>query len=276
MSTMINYKNRFTICCAIVTYNGSKNVERQVIELQDSCAIVIIDNGSNSEYITFLKSLKNKYNVQLILNEVNAGLATALNQGLQYADENGYPYFLTLDQDSFFVKENIDIMISAFSKNDSIVSVGPNLKSKKSCFVNYLITSGNIVKTDVLKKLGGYDSKLFIDNIDIEISFRFLANNMKMYAVGGTIFKHKIGEIERSPILRIKYLSHSPDRFYWMYRNERYLLKKYNKKLKKLCFKSYLASCFGVLKVIILEKNKLKKIKQIHRGWKDGKTVAND
>lgn len=262
------------VCCAIVTYNGNLNVERQVKELMNSCQLIIIDNHSSQDFVDYLINLKLNYSFKLVLNDDNLGLSHALNQGLSYAKENGCKYLLTLDQDSFFYKENIESLISSFAIDQKIASVGPSYKkNENSSFVNYLITSGNIVLVDVLASIGGYDEKLFIDNIDIEISFRLLKNGYKLYLNSDVFFEHKIGEYEKSYIFGIKYLSHSPDRFYWMYRNERYLLRKYRKIFKWLCFKSRIISLLCVCKVLLIERNKFKKIKMIIRGWKDGKLL---
>ena len=115
---------------------------------------------------------------------------------------------------------------------------------------------------DIIKNIGGYDEELFIDNIDIELSFRLIVNGYKLAQVKNTQIIHKIGEPEKSRIFRIKYYSHSPERFYWMYRNERYLIRKYYHSLKKLCIKSYFASVLMVLKVIFIERYKLAKLKK--------------
>lgn len=264
------------LCCVIVSYNCEHNIEKQIQNLCDNLHLIVVDNGSNQESINFLKSLKEKYDFILVLNEENIGLSKALNQGIDFAKRIGSKYLLTLDQDSFFDIENVEKMINCIDIEKRVVSVGPcyDENIKENTNVNFLITSGNIVLLSIFDELGKFDENLFIDQIDIEFSFRLLVNNYQMMMVKDTKMIHKIGELERSYIFKIKYLSHSPKRFYYMYRNERYLLRKYRSKLRWLCFKSYLASMLGVLKVIFIERNKTAKLKQIIKGNRDGKKIA--
>ena len=269
-------KNSPSICTLIVTYNGTDNVEKQISEYSGISSLVVVDNGSNSNFVDSLKQLNSRFHFELILNNENKGLSCALNQGLDYALKIGAKYLLTMDQDSFIDGNTIKKLMDAFEFDKSVVSVGPYYGETcdNTTYVNYLITSGNIIDVEVLNKLGGYDNNLFIDNIDIEISFRLLVNGYKMVQVGGTSFNHKIGEMERSRIFKIKYYSHSPERFYWMYRNERYLIRKYKKSLPYLCFKSRVVSILYLLKVLFVERNRFAKIKKARIGWKDGKNIS--
>lgn len=264
------------ICAVIVSYNGDNNIEKQISEFCDFCNLIVIDNGSLNEFVEYLINLKKKYDFELIINKTNFGLAKALNQGLEFATDLKCKYLLTLDQDSFLKKEFVLTMKKEIDFEKRVISVGPYYQGKNdnTMDVNYLITSGNLILIDVLNKLGKYDEILFIDQIDIELSFRLLINNYKMALVKNTRIVHKIGEIERSYIFRIKYFSHSPNRFYYMFRNERYLLLKYGKQLKYLCFKSRIATFLMFIRIIFIERRKVAKLRQALKGWHDGKKLG--
>lgn len=262
------------ICCVIVTYNGDSNLEVQIKELCNVTCVVIVDNGSSREFKIYIKRLLEKYDFHYIDNLHNIGLSAALNQGLEYANSLKAEYLLTLDQDSFFPKRNIDSMVKRI--DDKVVSVGPFFNREKNNHekkVNYLITSGNLVKVSVLNEIGGFDEKLFIDQIDIELSFRLLTHNYNLVKVSNTYIKHEIGFLEKSAFLRINHHAHSSERYYYMFRNERYILRKYGKKLTLLCIKSFLASSIIILKILFIENDKKNKIINVIKGWKNGKNL---
>lgn len=263
------------ICCVIVSYNSDHDIEKQIKECSEYLNLLVVDNGSGEEVVSYLKSLQKTYKFELLVNVTNIGLSKALNQGVEYARKIKATYLLTLDQDSFLSLDNINKLVEAINPEEKIVSVGPYYQSPKEnhSFVNFLITSGNLVSLSVFDDIGVFDDQLFIDQIDIEFSFRLLINGYKMLMVGGSSIAHKIGNLERSYIFKIRYYSHSPQRFYYMYRNERYLNRKYAKKLKWICFKSRVAAFLYLFKIIFLERNKIVKLKSIFKGYHDGKKL---
>ena len=265
------------LCICVVFYNGDLDIEEKVKMLSIvSKHVLIIDNHSLETYQeVFLRMKKNNYNVSVISNKLNMGVAYALNQGLKFANEKGCKLLLTLDQDSTINEETIKKLIQSIDPKNRIVSVGPyygeKITDKKySTNVNYLITSGNIVYVPVILKIGGYNSKLFIDCVDIDFSFNILCHGFKQKKIGGTFLKHKIGEYENSRILKIKYKSHSPNRYYYMYRNNIYIYKQYFRKCPQQCIKLFLSLLKNFFDVVFIQREKLAKIKYSFLGIRDG------
>ncbi len=59
-----------------------------------------MDNGSDKEPVAVLKFLNDKLNVDIIYNDENLGIATALNIGIKYAEKSNCKWILTMDNDS--------------------------------------------------------------------------------------------------------------------------------------------------------------------------------
>ena len=128
-----------------------------------------------------LSSLPNK--VSYIRNDKNEGIARALNQILGFAEERCYQYFLTLDQDSVCNPGLIDMYKSIvkpdaaqvtcriIDKDNEEIDAVP-FEGNRFIIVDYCITSGCINNTDAIKQVGGYDERLFIDGVDLDLSLR--------------------------------------------------------------------------------------------------------
>ena len=92
---------REDIAAGIVLFNP--NLERLEQNLKavsgQVLKIFLIDNGS--ENIHGIQQLLQEYSVcRLLRNEINKGVAVALNQLMKEAENNGYTWLLTLDDDS--------------------------------------------------------------------------------------------------------------------------------------------------------------------------------
>ena len=91
------------VACIIVSYNPDRGIEKCFNSLINQVdKMFIVDNGSNGDRIKILKELKNSNanKVDLILNNENLGIATALNVGIKKALNEGYDWVITMDQDS--------------------------------------------------------------------------------------------------------------------------------------------------------------------------------
>lgn len=74
------------ICCIIVTYNIDNEFEKCFHAIKDQVdKVIIVDNGSNKDTLNYLDKINGEYNIKLIKNKQNMGIAYALNQGVKYA-----------------------------------------------------------------------------------------------------------------------------------------------------------------------------------------------
>ncbi len=88
------------IYAGIITYNPElvvleKNIASIISQIE---CIVIVDNGSRN--ISAITDLVDKYKIHIIKNKDNYGIATALNQAMDYGKRSGFLWMLSLDHDS--------------------------------------------------------------------------------------------------------------------------------------------------------------------------------
>lgn len=269
------------ICLVIIFYNGSADIISHVKEFSTYLDTIYIINNNSTNCDIILKKIKKIKNVVVVDNNQNYGVSFALNQGLEFANQNHKKYMLTMDQDSDISKASVVNMLNFIKENQQVASVGPyygtklDKGTKLTKQVNYLITSGNLVNVENAIQVGGYTNKLFIDGVDIDFSFKLLANGLTIFKVGNAFMYHKIGEYEKSNLFDIKYLSHKPLRYYYMFRNNIYIYKRFFLLLPLQCTKLFLSLCWGFVKLIFIEINKKEKLKMAINGIWDGVTNAN-
>lgn len=278
-----------TVIAVIVTYNAGLDLEKNIEILSKHVGeIVIVDNGSNSETILMLNSLKSK--AMVISLEKNMGIAYALNRGIEYGIEKGYEWILTLDHDSRIDSEMIENMLETYSSIDeleknkiamitpihveekSYIGQGVN-KNNSWKYVLTEITSGAMVKASYYKEFGLYDESLFIDLVDHDYCLKINKSGYKIIQVDSGVLIHNLGESIDKNILGIKITptNHSPLRRYYMTRNRFYIWDKYKKDFSSWVLIDKRRFLTETAKVVLFEKEKVKKIKMTLRGIKDYK-----
>lgn len=266
------------ICVCVVTYNPDDITWANIENISNQVGrIVVVDNSDDVVSKNVAKKACEK-KCEYISNGGNKGLAYALNQGYYYAKKNNYKLYMTLDQDSECAPQMIENLVLCLNNNEKRTSVGPCWNDEgisKDEEVKYLITSGNITPTVLIDEIGGFDEDFFIDSVDMDFSLSLRKIGCKLYKVKNAILNHKIGEIEKSYIFKIPYLSHSPRRMYYIYRNHILLRKKYFKDFPIFIIRLYLFHILETLKIIFIERNKMRKIQNAIDGVVAGLNIRD-
>ena len=281
------------VAAIIVSYNPDKNLLDSVnLLISQVEKIIIVDNGSIEEKRKDISSIKDIDNerIEIIFNEENLGIATALNIGVREALKQGFNWILTMDQDSKASKDMVEKMFEVYNNIDekerkSILSIFPNFVDKRIQsieensvmntyeYVDADITSGNLVNSEVFDKVGFFDDSLFIDLVDTDFCMRLNEKNIKMIKVRDAILYHSLGESQsvKSILGKFNTSNHSALRRYYMTRNRFYIWERYKdlnsftlNRDKKLFKKEF-------IKIILGEKDKVNKIKMVFKGYKDYK-----
>lgn len=276
-------KNNAKVVAGIVLYNPNvkrliKNIDMIAPQVEK---LILFDN--HSENLNAIKEIiRSSRKIILIKSEENKGIAYALNKIALYAVKHKYSWLLTLDQDSVVKKD----LIKKYCNYISLSNVGQlccnyidkkalsNVKNTKDSFnvkkVNFCITSGSLLNLDAFVKIGGFNSALFIDDVDIDICYRLRLNGYSIYKIDYVGFEHELGDLKEYYFLgkKISVYNHSPIRHYYMMRNDIILAKDYPKlhSLKSVV----LRQSKELFKVIFFEKDTFKKIKYSIRGIRDG------
>jgi radical SAM superfamily enzyme YgiQ (UPF0313 family)/GT2 family glycosyltransferase/cytochrome c-type biogenesis protein CcmH/NrfG/predicted O-methyltransferase YrrM len=149
--------------------------------------LVIVDNSSNDGSVEYFEGLEVGKKIRLIKNRENVGFGKACNQGAELANSK---YILFLNNDTEVQKGWLESLLREIEADDTIGVIGPKLiftdgKLQKAggnilssgdgwdcgrhddpskpqynilCEVDYICGACLMVRTDLFKKLGGFNS----------------------------------------------------------------------------------------------------------------------
>ena len=277
---------KVTCVAGIVLYNPEMERLKENIHAvyHQVDSLVLVDNASHNN--TQIEELIKQYDrVFFIKNVKNEGIAKALNQLMEYANENSIEWVLTLDQDSV-VPENLMEEYSALLESTGLALVTPNIddrnfssdenKNSGQEEVERCITSASLNNVEIWKKLGGFEERLFIDYVDFEYCAKVRKNGYKIIRVNDVKLLHEVGNAEVKHIFRKTFIvyNHRPIRKYYFFRNIIYCIEKYPEFFNGKQEKRNLKAMF--LKSIIFEKYRGKKFFLMLKGIMDGKRMIKE
>jgi rhamnosyltransferase len=251
-----------------VLFNNIKSYSGHVDE------VLLIDNSTKLEIKNQIQEYCGKY--QFIYHSMNGnkGIASALNVGFDYAIRNSTEWVLTMDQDSSFFSDLEGFKSFIKDQNCSdLMSLVPVYDFNNSGKINRNDTSnliiapqsGNLVSLSNYVKIGPFREDYFIDFVDYEYCLRAKSKGLVLHQINTVILNHQAGVNKIVSFFGIKYnyFEAAPFRYYYVVRNG----------LKTaLTYKDF-RSLFIVLKttmrIVFIEKNKLKKIKFVIKGILD-------
>lgn len=264
------------LCGVVVAFNPDKSVIHNIETYLDGLdKLYIIDNSLTSHQELF-QNKKIKY----IANGKNTGMAHALNQGVDFAREDGFQYILTMDQDSYFEESDFSKYKEQILKNKSNkIGIYTPLHYTKSEKINHSIqtnplvvmTSGNILNMKIHQELGGFKEWLFIDGVDQEYCLNLRKHGYDIKVFENILLHHSLGSIENRKLLGHTFMvtNHSYIRRYFITRNRLYINQLYQEIFTDFCRKELENTKKETIKIILFEKDKLKKIHWIRQGKKD-------
>lgn len=270
-----------TVLGIVVLYHPEKSLGTNLASyIHDTDHLLLIDN---SEVATpWLTDVTQGFGskVTVITNNENKGIATALNQGLEYASSNGFDWALTMDDDSSFKEGALPLLKQfAFSADMSLAIAAPfHLTPKAIHHVSaetkdlYItMTSGNLLRVDAWRKVGRFEDKLFIDSVDHEYCLRLRKAGYKITRVNNAVLFHPLGEIvyHRMLFLKLKTTNHSALRRYYITRNRFYVMSRYWSFDFKFFRREFFETIKSFFAVLLFEKEKGKKLRAMIRGTRD-------
>lgn len=268
------------VFAGIVLYNPE--VQLLVQELNSlqkmNLSVILVDNSSaNRDDLHTIVARFSSIIVEIIWNVSNMGIAKAHNQILERCSQHGANWVITLDQDSV-IPENL---LSEYCKhvNDNIGIISPvinylNVKKKEAVQLpifyekNWVIASASMINVKVWEKVGGFDEQMFIDLVDRDFCIRVRNAGYKIIAIRNVILEHNLGSPVVKKILfhEFRTTNHNEIRKYYKVRNYIYLVRK-----KEVAFGDALLHIFQIMtETLFLEEKKLKKMKSIICGIRDG------
>jgi rhamnosyltransferase len=279
----LNYYDRMDIkiLAGIVLYNPElsrleQNIKAIISQVDN---LILIENGSKD--IDYLSGIKDNFNIHILKNNSNSGIAYALNQIMEYANENDFKWVLTLDQDSV-VADNLIATYKTIIGNNSIGMVTCRIDDRNFTLkqgtktieveqVKICITSGAMVRTTAWSDVGGFDNFMFIDSVDFDFCLLLGEHNWKIIKTNNTSILHEVGKTKVVHIFGKEYLSfnHALFRYYYIIRNPIYVVRKHNKLFIKSFYKMLFIRFYIV---VVYENNRKKKLINMFKGLIDGLT----
>jgi rhamnosyltransferase len=275
-----------TICAIYVTfYPDEKFSERLVQIVPQVDYIIIVDNHSNEEAVGMLRSLCAGVNSELIENEENLGIATALNHGIRRAIELGYSWAITFDQDSWPDQDLIKTLSEIYasyperckvkiigSNYRSPVTGNPSLNFKNITSSSFaertvVITSGTLICLMAYREVGPFRDDFFIDLVDHEYCLRIRSHGYKVLISCKDLITHSLGNESFHRFLwgQVCY-NHSPLRRYYITRNCLMTCKLYRYEEPWWVIRRFGGIFKEVFLVIVFEREKLAKLQAMLLG----------
>lgn len=225
--------------CIIIWYKPSYDVITKwfnTIQNQNNMDVFVIVDNTPIQSLNEVPNI-NWANTIYVSLKNNVGIAEAQNIGITKAMEMGIDYFFFFDQDSIIPDNYFIRMINAYKIINKDIQapliLGPihksinqhiNYKEKSKCKINNysvvdsVLSSGSLMNTEVINKVGPMNSALFIDQVDHEYCFRASSQNIPTIIYNEVELPHQIGE-KVVRFLGANFIISSPFRYYYQFRN---------------------------------------------------------
>ena len=276
------------VCAVVVTFNPSERLLENITALRLQVAeVVVVDNASNPSTLQYVQEVE-RCGAKVFYNGENLGIAAALNIGMNYALEQGYTWIATFDQDSKpppeFVKRLLETY-DAYPDKERVAILSPVYRDEATGTVFQhsqhgekngerfqeivsTMTSGNLVKAGALAKTGLFEEDLFIDYVDHEFCLRCRKVGFGVLESPSAILNHNLGETEKYIKFGLTFhaTNHSPLRRYYNARNRFVVYRRYLFSEMRWILGDMLGFFKEVSKIILVERDKGKKLSAIGQG----------
>jgi GT2 family glycosyltransferase len=301
--TAMSETNKLTIASLTVAYNGAAVLPRQLNALRRQThkldEIIVVDNASSDDSVHLLEAEFPE--VTILRQPSNVGVGGGLSIGLEYAArQKKYDWIWLFDQDSIPVDDSLERLLEALdSMGGGVNGIGilaplcANEQAKVSysglmwhhglrtmpvagqtpatMFVDSVISSGTLLRREVVKEVGLPRSDFFMDFVDHEYCLRLRRHGYKIAVVPASRVEHSIGDPSRFRVLGFDkaWSDHVAWRKYYMTRNEIFTIWKYDPDWRSKCMVAYRLVRHAVA-ILLFGKDKLACLAMMYRGIGDG------
>lgn len=280
-----------SVCAVIVAYHPDLAFPQRVEHIARHAGhVVVVDNRSSPDAVTMLRRLAESPRVSLVENSANLGVATALNQGMNWAKRHGYEWILLFDQDTTpfysFAEEMLRIAATVANRIDNFI-IGPNYVDTNTKRLGYrnasgfshawtevrsLQTSGTLLSMAAFDRVGPFCDKLFIDGVDVEYCLRARSIGYKIIRISKPLMLHTYGLKRRHRFLwRVVWpTNHAPARRYFVTRNLVYTLRRHGIREPGWAVSSVLRLAKLMILIVFFENRRASSFSFMARGIWDG------
>lgn len=214
----------------VVLYNPDNEVIGNILSYQQKFAKLYLVDNSETDNTKMFENLISEC-VEYIPLCCNYGIAYALNFACQKALQDGYKYIITMDQDSKFETDLVEVYQNYIQNNDisDVAALSPQYKTDRRAIKNdttaeeifLTMQSGTLFILEKYVKIGLFNESLFLDVVDWEYFYRIRQNGLKVIRCNQAVLNHQPAVTKEVSIgkLRLKYGIASPVRYYYQIRN---------------------------------------------------------
>jgi len=202
--------------------------------------LIVIDNNSGNKFE--INNICKEKNIEVIFLEENLGIAKAQNIVWGLAIENKSEFIIFSDQDTIFPEEAIQKLVACLRLQPKCAAIAPVFRDINASrpleysvnifeypykfiledtdvrIVSHVISSGMVVRNDVVHTVGMNREELFIDWVDSEWCWRAHLKGFNILQTGAVTLEHILGE-NRIEIGNKKITRHKLFRSYYKIRN---------------------------------------------------------
>ncbi|MEI8290831.1 MAG: glycosyltransferase family 2 protein [Verrucomicrobiota bacterium] len=278
------------IAAVVVTYQPDvelvKNLRQLLVQVP---LVIVVDNGSTGSSVKVVAAAGELAGVQLIRNESNLGIATALNFGIRQALLAGYQWVATFDQDSSIPECFFTELFRAYYACPAPERTGMIVPGKWLApvsfraepasaqdalftFVAAAMTSGSLIKAEMFETVGFYDDALFIDYVDADYCLRLRKKGFKILSATSVILAHELGTKQTRNLLgySLCFRIHVAWRYYYIVRNRLVLYRRYFTTFPRWALRDARWLMLELGRIIFLEKGRRQKLFAVFQGFRDG------
>jgi glycosyltransferase involved in cell wall biosynthesis len=199
----------------MLVYNHAPDPDSLTRALNQVDCLVLIDNHSRPGVVATLREFaqSNPTRTVLIENDTNLGISRAYNRAVELVRGQGIQWVYFLDHDAVFGES---LLVETRALWDRLVAEGrtpglvvPIVTDDPSCLgtnlgireqyspVRSAITSGMLTTVDILASLGGFDERMFCEQVDLELSMRMRAHHLDVVRLNKVLILQKFEEKPR-------------------------------------------------------------------------------
>jgi rhamnosyltransferase len=276
-----------SVCAVVVTYHPTTDMVQNLQNvLAQTQGLVVVDNGSNSDALNELRSASRIAGFHLIENSENLGIAEALNQGVRWVKDQGFPWVILFDQDSGVTPRFVENILAAWQahpQRERVCSMHPTyfdpgavddpvrLRASDGGPITSM-TSGALMPVWAFDKLGWFASEFFIDEVDAEYCYRIRAAGYIIADSKQAVLHHTTGHPEQFKFLGFtcRPTQHSATRRYYMSRNRIVLYRKYFPIFPRFVLHSMHMAFIETVKCLVADRDRVRKFRNLLLGTWDG------
>ncbi|MES9990799.1 MAG: glycosyltransferase family 2 protein [Candidatus Thiodiazotropha sp.] len=288
--------NTNNVVAVTVTYNVDDRFESALLSYLDQVAkVIVVDNSSDPESREWLAAWVNSMGdrVRLIQNGQNLGLGRAQNIGIRAALDGGAEWLLLMDDDSRAAPDMVSTLLQTAQQQQANLAIlapcyheqsvsrearyvtAPEGAYNKPRFliqdfsmgpiVSNLfiaISSGSLIRASLFRDIGLIRESFSIDYLDVDFCLRALRRGYRILAVGDAVLYHQLGAQTEHRLLGWRFWAwnHSVSRRYTIYRNRTRIWREYLFTFPGFIFYDMLASLHDLLRILMFEQSKLRKL----------------